>query len=234
MSEFEGRVAIVTGGSSGIGRATAELLAQRGARVAIFARRGDELRKVARPFGLSMIAVEGDVRNEDSIEQLFTRTESAFGACDLLVNNAGKVDPRLVEETTTQAWDDMFAVNIRSAFLATRRAIPGLIAKGGGTIVNIASISGVAGPSKSQGSASYCAAKAAVIAFTEIMAVELRDRGVRVNCVSPGSVDTAMLRAANPAWKPDMTPDEVAETILFLSSKRSAPINGQNLHVYSA
>lgn len=234
MSEFEGRVAIVTGGSSGIGRATAERLAERGARVAIFARRGEELRKIAGPFGSSMIAVEGDVRDEASIDQLFTRTESAFGACDLLVNNAGKVDPRLLEETSLQAWDDMFAVNMRSAFLATRRAIAGLTAKGGGTIVNVASISGVTGPSKSPGFASYCAAKAAVIAFTETMAVELRAHGVRVNCVSPGSVDTAMLREANPAWTPDMTPDQVAETILFLSSKRSAPINGQNLHVYSA
>lgn len=234
MSEFEGRVAIVTGASSGIGRATAELLARRGARVTIFARRGEELRKIALPFGSSMIAVEGDVRNEDSIDQLFSETESAFGVCDLLVNNAGKVDPRLLQETTPQAWDDMFAVNTRSAFLATRRAIPGLIAKGGGTIVNVASISGVAGPRKSPGFASYCAAKAAVIAFTETMAVELREHGVRVNCVSPGSVDTAMLRQANPDWTPDMRPDEVAETILFLSSRRSAPINGQNIHVYSA
>lgn len=234
MSEFEGRVAIVTGASSGIGRATALRLAQGGAKVAIFARRGEELRKVAAPFGSSMIAVEGDVRNEDSIDQLFSRTESAFGACDLLVNNAGKVDPRLLEETTVQAWDDMFAVNMRSAFLATRRAIPGLIAKGGGTIVNVASISGVAGPSKSPGFASYSASKAAMIAFTETTAIELRVHGVRVNCVSPGSVDTAMLHQANPAWEPDMTPEEVAETILFLSSRRSSPINGQNIHVYSA
>lgn len=234
MSEFEGRVAIVTGASSGIGRATAEMLAQRGARVAVFARRGDELRRIAGPFGSSMIAVAGDVRDENSIDQLFTATESAFGVCDLLVNNAGKVDPKLLAETTAEAWDDMFAVNMRSAFLTTRCAIPGLMAKGGGTIVNVASISGVVGPSKSPGFASYCASKAAMIAFTEVMAIEFRQHGVRVNCVSPGSVDTAMLRQANPAWTPDMTPAEVAETILFLSSSRSAPINGQNIHVYSA
>jgi len=181
-----------------------------------------------------MIAVEGDVRDEASIDQLFTRTESAFGVCDLLVNNAGKVDPGLLAQTTTEAWDDMFAVNMRSAFLATRRAIPGLMTKSGGTIVNVASISGVVGPSKSPGFASYAASKAAMIAFTETMAIELREHGVRVNCVSPGSVDTAMLRQANPAWTPDMTPAEVAETILFLSSRRSSPINGQNIHVYSA
>lgn len=234
MSEFEGRVAIVTGASSGIGKATAELLAQRGARVAIHARRGDELRKIARIYGPSMIAIEGDVRNEKSIDELFTATEAAFGTCDLLVNNAGKVDPRLIMETTVEGWDDMFAVNTRSAFLATRRAIPGLIARHGGTIVNVASISGVPGPQKFPGSFSYCAAKAAVIAFTEALAVELREHGIRVNCVSPGSVDTAMLRQVSAELIPDMTPAEVAETILFLSSTRSAPINGQNLHVYSS
>jgi len=234
VPEFDGRVAIVTGASSGIGRATAEMLAERGARVAIFSRRGAELRKIAAPYGSSMIAIEGDVRDEKSVDQLFTGTESAFGNCDLLVNNAGKVDPWLLEETTLEAWDDMFAVNTRSVFLATRRAIPGLIARHGGTIVNVASISGVPGPRKFPGFASYCAAKAAVIAFTETMAVELREHGVRVNCVSPGSVDTPMLRQAGAELTPDMTPAEVAETILFLSSTRSAPINGQNIHVYSS
>ena len=100
--------------------------------------------------------------------------------------------------------------------------------------MNVASISGVPGPQKFPGFVSYCASKAAVIALTEALAVEVKEYGIRVNSVSPGSVDTAMLRRAGAALVPDMTPDEVASTILFLASDRSRPINGQNLHVFSA
>jgi NAD(P)-dependent dehydrogenase (short-subunit alcohol dehydrogenase family) len=101
-----------------------------------------------------------------------------------------------------------------------------------GAIVNIASISGIPGPEKFPGFASYNASKAAVIAFTEALAVETKDLGVRVNCVSPGSVDTPMWAAASGGAPADMTAEEVAETILFLASERSRPMNGQNLHVY--
>jgi 3-oxoacyl-[acyl-carrier protein] reductase len=123
---------------------------------------------------------------------------------------------------------------VHGVFLACRRALPSMLDRGAGTIVNVASISGVVGPEKFPGFVSYCASKGAVISLTEALAVEVKSRGVRVNAVSPGSVDTAMWAAASGGAPADMTSQEVAETILFLASDRSRPMNGQNLHVFSA
>jgi NAD(P)-dependent dehydrogenase (short-subunit alcohol dehydrogenase family) len=230
--EFEGRVAVVTGASSGIGARCAEKLAERGARVAIFARSAEKLREIAARHEDRMLAVSGDVADEAAIARLFAETESRFGACGILINNAGMIDPKPMAATSADDWDRMFAVNVRGAFLCARRALPGMIAKGSGAIVNVSSISGVVGPEKFPGYVSYCASKGAVISMTEAMAVEVRSRGVRVNCVSPGSVDTKMWAEASGGEPADMTPDEVAETILFLVSDASRPINGQNIHVW--
>ena len=231
-AEFANRIAVVTGASSGIGRAAAEMLVQRGARVAIFARSREKLSEIARAHGDRMLDVAGDAADEESIERLFEETERRFGPCDILVNNAGMIDPELMVNTSADRWDRMFDVNVRSAFLASRRALPGMIAARSGAIVNVSSISGVGGPEKFPGYVSYSASKAALIALTETLAVEVKEHGVRVNCVSPGSVDTKMWARAGGGAPADMTPAEVAETILFLASPRSRPINGQNLHVY--
>jgi len=228
--EFQQRVAVVTGASSGIGAACAEKLAERGARVAIFARSAERLRELAARHEGRMLAVAGDVAGEADIERLFAETEARFGACDILINNAGMIDPKPIDATSADDWDRMFAVNVRGAFLCARRALRAM--KAGATIVNVASISGVPGPEKFPGWISYCASKGALISMTEAMAVELKERGVRVNCVSPGAVDTKMWAEASSGAPADMTPAEVAETILFLASERSRPINGQNVHVW--
>ena len=234
MSEFEGKVAIVTGASSGIGQRTAEKLAQRGARVAIFARSAETLAAIAARHRDRMLAVPGDVSDLADVERLFAATETRFGHCDLLVNNAGMIDPALIVDTTLEQWERMFAVNVHGVFLACRRALPSMLERRTGAIVNVASISGVPGPEKFAGWVSYCASKGAVISLTEALAVEVKAEGVRVNCVSPGSVDTPMWDAASNGAPASMTADEVAETILFLLSDRSRPMNGQNLNVYSA
>ena len=228
--EFGGRVAIVTGASAGIGRATAEMLASRGAFVTSFARSAS----VAGLHGERILAVDGDVSDPEAIERLFTETESRFGDCDLLVNCAGMIDPKPLVDVTPEEWDRMFAVNLRGTYLATRRALPAMIAKRGGAIVNVASISGVIGPEKFPGWVSYCASKAAVIAMTEALAVEVKQYGVRVNSVSPGSVDTAMWAAASGGAPSSMTAEEVAEVICFLASDRARAVNGQDVHVYSS
>jgi len=224
--EFQDRIAVVTGASSGIGAACARKLLERGARVVLFAR------SLAARHEDRMLALSGDVADEAAISRLFDETESRLGACDILINNAGMIDPKPMVATSADDWDRMFAVNVRGAFLCARRALPSMIERRRGAIVNVASISGVLGPEKFPGYVSYCASKAAVISMTEALSIEVKDRGVRVNCVSPGSVDTKMWAEASGGAPAGMTPDEVAETILFLASDRSRPINGQNVHVW--
>lgn len=232
MTEFDRRIVVVTGASSGIGWATAESFAAQGALVAVFARSGAKLTELAARHGDRMLAVTGDVAEPADVERLFTAVEERFGDCDVLVNSAGMIDPKRVLDTTPEAWNRMFAVNVRGTFLAARRALPAMLARRAGAIVNVASISGIPGPEKFPGFASYNASKAAVIAFTEALAVEAKGFGVRVNSVSPGSVDTPMWAAASGGAPADMTAAEIAETVLFLASERSRPMNGQNLHVY--
>lgn len=231
MSEFEGRIAVVTGASSGIGRKTAELLAARGAKVVVAARSADKLRELESE---RIMAVPGDVSDVAFVERLFRETEQRFGPCDVLINNAGMIDPAPLVDVDLGRWERMFEVNVHAVFLTCRRALPSMIAGRSGTIVNVASISGVAGPEKFPGWVSYCASKGAVISLTEALAVEVKAHGVRVNSISPGSVDTPMWAAASGGAPAAMTAEEVAEAILFLASERSRPMNGQDLHAYAS
>lgn len=221
-------MAIVTGASSGIGRATAEMLLARGAIVVAFSRSASVAKMSAR-----ILAIDGDVSNSDAVEHLFAETESRLGDCDILINCAGMIDPKPLVDVALEDWERMFAVNVRGTYLATRRALPAMIAKRAGAIVNVASISGVIGPEKFPGWVSYCASKAAVISMTEALAVEVKQYGIRVNSVSPGAVDTAMWAAASGA-PASMTAEEVAEVICFLASDRARAVNGQDVHVYSS
>lgn len=232
MDDLSQEVAVVTGASRGIGRATALRLVAAGAGVIAFSRSRDALDELVASNREHLHGVAGDVSKEDDVERLFQEAEARFGPCTMLVNNAGSVDPRPLVDTTREEWDETFAANVTGTFMAIRRAIPGMLSAGRGSIVNVASISGVSGPEKFPGFVSYCAAKAAVIMLTESLASELRNTPIRINAISPGSVDTAMWARVSGAAPADMTPEEIAESILYLLSERSRPINGQNLHVY--
>src|SRR5207248_141133 len=125
----------------GIGRATAEAFARGGALVAIFARSAEKLNEIAKQHADRMIAVSGDVADSASIDRLFSETEKRFGDCEILVNNAGMIDPKPLVDVTPDAWDRMFAVNVRGTYLASRRGLQKMLAKRSGAIVNVASIS---------------------------------------------------------------------------------------------
>jgi len=230
--ELDGEIALVTGASSGIGRATALLFARSGARVAALARNAGALDALRVETHDAIVPVPCDLEHEESIERAVAEVVARLGPVSILVNNAGHIEPQPLEGMEIASWDRHFAVNVRAAYVAIRLVLPQMRGAGHGAIVNVSSISGVAGPEKFPGFTAYGASKAALIALTELLAVEIRDAGVRVNCVSPGSVATPMLRRVAPSLEPVMTPDQVAETILFLASARSAAINGQNIHVY--
>lgn len=230
---FEGTVAVVTGASGGIGAATAKELASEGARVALLARRRDVIERLAAEIGNDALAIECDVADEASVESAIARVESELGPVAALVNNAGMVEPARLAEMSLDVWERTFAVNSRGTFLVTRRVLPGMVTAGRGAIVNVSSISGVVGPQKFPGFTAYCAAKAAVIAMTEVLAIEMAPHGVRVNAISPGSVDTPMWAEVSGGSSAEMTPAEVARAILFLLSDESRPMNGRNMHVWS-
>lgn len=232
--DLENRVSVVTGASSGIGYRTAQRFAEEGARVVAVARSIDPLEDLAKSYPGHILPCAGDLSDDSFIDAIFDKTERELGPCEVLVNNAGAVVVKTITKMTPEEWDEIFAVNVRAVYLASRRAVRSMQDNKGGSIINVASISGVHGSSKFPATTAYAASKGAVISFTEALAAEVKGRGVRVNAVSPGSVDTPMLFAANPMAKPDMTPDEVANVILFLASDLSRPINGQNLHVFSA
>lgn len=230
---FENKTVIVTGASRGIGLATAARFHSEGANVALFARNADRLAKIA-DGEERYHPVAGDVSSKEDVDRLFDECIETFGEPHILINNAGIVEGAEVSEMSERVWDQHFDVNVKGVFLCTRRAVPLMRSAGGGSIVNVASISGVLGPSKFPGFSAYAASKAAVIMLTEALAPELGPQGIRVNCVSPGSVETDMFASVAPGVEADMQPEEIASTIAWLCSSEARPVNGQNIHVYSA
>lgn len=231
---LDGKVAIVTGGGRGIGRATAELLASAGARVTICARSPEEVEAVA-VSSPHIQALAGDVADEAFVEQMVAQVVAAHGRLDVLVNNAAILGRRPFLELEPALWDEVMAVNLRGAYLCCRAAFRQMAeqAPSGGSIVNISSLSGVRGPEKFPGLAAYNVSKAGLLALSDILAVEGKPHGIRVNAVSPGAVETAMLRQAGHGLKALAEPEDVARTIAFLASDLSHPATGANLEILS-
>ncbi len=236
-----GKVALVTGGASGIGKATALLFGREGAAVVVHDRK-DEGEVTARAIvtaGGRATFVQGDVTRAADAEAAVERALAEFGGLHILVNNAGIIRRASVVDTTEEEWDRVMAVNVKSVFLFSKAAIPIMARAGGGAIVNTASGWGLDG---GRDAASYCASKAAVVNLTRAMALDHADQHIRVNCVCPGDTDTPMLREearqlgqdvkgflAQSAKRPMGRmgrPEEIAKVILFLASDASSFVTG--------
>jgi NAD(P)-dependent dehydrogenase (short-subunit alcohol dehydrogenase family) len=242
--EFGGKTALVTGGAMGIGAAVAELLAERGANVAIVDRAGDEARALAKRLadaGAQVIAIPTDVAVGAAVKAAVARTVDAFGGIDVVSNNAGIQRYGTVETTGEAEWDEVINVNLKSVYLVCHYAIPHLKARRG-AIVNMASVQSFA---TQRSVAAYTTGKHGLIGLTRSMALDFAADGVRVNAVAPGSVDTPMLRwAVGLDPNPDAlmktvrqmhplgriaTPREVAEAVAFLASDRASFVTGSTL-----
>jgi NAD(P)-dependent dehydrogenase (short-subunit alcohol dehydrogenase family) len=230
-----GRVAVVTGASRGIGAATAEAIAAVGAHAVLAARDREALGDVAgriREAGGEATPVPTDVSRAGDVERLFAAAHEV-GAPTALVCAAAVLTPALFAETTLEMWEQTLGVNLTGSFLCCQAAFTAMRPAGEGRIVNIASLSGVYATEKFPGLAAYNVSKYGVIGLTEAIAVEGKKHGISAICVSPGAVDTQMLREANPQLRPGLTPGDVAELIVALLDSPLAPASGANIPLFS-
>jgi NAD(P)-dependent dehydrogenase (short-subunit alcohol dehydrogenase family) len=230
-----GRLAVVTGASRGIGAATAAAIAAAGAHVVLAARDRQALDGVAdriRDAGGRATPVPTDVSDEASVQHLFAEA-AGFGQTTALVCAAGVLTPAPFAETTWAMWQQTLGVNLTGAFLCCRAAFTAMAAASGGRIVTIASLSGVYATEKFPGLAAYNVSKYGVIGLTEAIAVEGKEHGISAVCLSPGAVDTEMLRRANPALRPGLTPEDVGALIVALLDSPLAHVSGANIPLFS-
>jgi NAD(P)-dependent dehydrogenase (short-subunit alcohol dehydrogenase family) len=226
-----GTTVIVTGASRGIGRAIALRLASTGAEIALWARDVAALDAVAAEIAAAngkAVAFECDVSDPAAVERVASLVRTAMSPVRTIVNNAGAVIRKATAELDDADWRRVMAVNLDGTFHVTRAFLPQLT-RSGGRVINIASRAGREGTAML---ASYCAAKHAVVGFTRSLAEELRAAKVCVNAVCPGSVDTAMLREGIPGAVPDMTPDDIARTVLFLATDAPDALTGTCIDVF--
>ena len=230
-----GRLALVTGASRGIGAATAAAVAAAGAHVVLAARDGAALDGVAgriRDAGGQATPVPTDVSDEAAVQRLFAEVASA-GRLGALVCAAGVLTPAPFAETTPAVWAETLGVNLTGTFLCCRAAFTAMVPAGEGRIITIGSLSGVYATEKFPGLAAYNVSKYGVIGLSEAIAVEGKEHGISAICLSPGAVDTEMLRRANPALRPGLTPGDVAELIVALLDSPLAAVSGANIPLFS-
>ena len=240
MKLLEGKTAIVTGGTRGIGRGIVRLFAEEGANVVFTARNPafEEVEQEAAAFGVRAKGFTSDASDFAQAEALVEATIAEFGGVDILVNNAGITRDTLLMRMTEEQWDEVLRVNLKSVFNMTKAVQRTMLKQKQGTIVNISSVVGVSG---NAGQANYAASKAGIIGFSKSVAKELGARNIRTNVVAPGFIETEMTEKLpeeiRKGWADQIplkragTPLDVARTVLFLASDLSSYVNGQVLNV---
>ena len=245
--KLAGKVALITGGNSGIGSATAALLASEGAAVSLTGRNEERGAQVAQAIiadGGDAIFIRADVRIAEDCRQAVGQTLERFGRIDVLFNNAGVFHPKTVPDCSEEEWDETIDSSLKGAFLMSKYALPSMIERGSGSIIHTSSGWGILGGDKA---AAYCAAKGGLIVMAKAMAIDHGPDGIRVNCVCPGDVDTPMLpddaRKRGMPWADYAagasdrplgrigTAEEIARAVLFLASDDSSVITGEALVV---
>jgi 3-oxoacyl-[acyl-carrier protein] reductase len=239
--DFNGQVGIVTGGTRGIGKAIAEGLAREGVNVVVAGRNLDAAKSVAESLlvkGVRAAGVRLDVANAGEVEKVFNQIRKDFGRIDILINNAGITHDGLLMRMKEEAWDSVMNTNLKGVFLCCREGIKDMAKQRYGRIVNITSVAAFMG---NPGQANYSASKAGIVGFTKTVAREYAGRGVTVNAVSPGFIQTAMTDVLPENIKEEMkkliplgrfgTVEDITKAVIFLASPDSGYITGQVIHV---
>ena len=238
MFDLSGQTALVTGASGGIGGAIARALHAQGAAVMVAGRRQPALAALAEGLGARVHIGVADLADAAAPDRLIKEAEAAMGRVDILVNNAGLTRDALALRMKDEDWQAVIDVDLTAVFRLTRAALRGMVRRRHGRIIGIASVIGVAG---NAGQANYAAAKAAMIAMSKSIAIEVAQRGITVNCVAPGLIETAMTEELSAAQRERVAaaiplgrfgnPEEVAAAVVYLASAEAAYVTGQTLHI---
>lgn len=238
LQEFAGKVGIVTGGTRGIGRAITQMLVARGAKVYVFARDSQQGTALTRELGAQCVFMQADIADGTQVNELIEKIFQSEGRIDFLVNNAGITRDNLLLRMKDDEWDAVLTINLKGAYYCTRSVTRWMLKRRSGAIVNITSVAGQMG---NAGQANYSAAKAGLIGFTKSVARELASRGIRVNAVAPGFIETAMTAQLPEEMRKKYLesiplgrfgcPEEVAEVVCFLLSDRASYITGHVINV---
>jgi 3-oxoacyl-[acyl-carrier protein] reductase len=238
MFNLNGKNALITGATGGIGEAIAQALIAAGARVAISGTRVEKLESLAQTLGNDTVIVPCNLSDAAAVDGLFAQAEEKLGQIDILINNAGITKDGLAMRMKDDDWQSVIDVNLTANFRLSRAALKAMMKRKNGRIINISSVVGTMG---NPGQANYCASKAGLAGMTKAMAAEVASRGVTLNCIAPGFIKTAMTDALNEQQQERITsnipaarfglPEDIAAGVVYLASDQASYITGQTLHI---